>query len=60
MAHCRHCYGNCDGGCLLPGGGDLCIHNPVPKRTAGEWLTLLRTRQFWRRAFWGSRAGERA
>jgi len=57
MAHCRHCYGNCGGGCLLPGGLGLCIHKPVPKRTAGEWLTLLRTRRFWHRFFGGPRAG---
>jgi hypothetical protein len=36
VAHCRHCFGDCGGGCLLPGGGGLCIHKPVPKRTLGE------------------------
>ena len=59
LAHCRHCYGDCGGGCLLPGGGGGCIHKPVPKRTVGERLTLLRTKRFWRRVFWGVRAGER-
>ena len=62
MAHCRHCYGDCGGNCLLPGaagGAGLCIHQPVPDRTFGERLTLLRTRQFWRRILWGVRAEER-
>jgi hypothetical protein len=51
--HCRHCYGDCGGGCLLPGGGGLCIHMPAPKLTAGRRLALLRTRRFWRRVFRG-------
>jgi hypothetical protein len=59
MAHCRHCYGDCGGGCLLPGSEDRCIHKPVPKRTVGERLTLLRTRTFWRRVLWGVLAEER-
>jgi hypothetical protein len=59
VPHCRHCYGDCGEGCLLPGGGGLCIHKPVPQRTAGERLALLRTRKFWRTIFWGDRAGER-
>jgi hypothetical protein len=44
---------------LLPGSGDLCIHQPVPKRTVGERLTLLRARRFWRRVFRGVRADQR-
>jgi hypothetical protein len=55
VAHCRHCFGDCDGDCLLPGGGGLCIHKPVPKRTLGEWLALLRTRRFWSRVSRASR-----
>ena len=55
VAHCRHCLGDCGGDCLLPGGRGLCIHKPVPKLTVGERLTLLRTRRFWRRVFWGTR-----
>ena len=35
--------------------GALCIHKPVPKLAVGERLTLLRTRRFWRRVFWGTR-----
>jgi len=59
VAHCRHCLGDCGGDCLLPGGGGLCIHKPVPKRTLGERLALLRTRRFWGRGFRGPSAGER-
>ncbi len=53
-SHCRHCYGNCPGTCLLPGGGGTCIHKPAQKLTVGQWLALIRTRRFWRRAFWGN------
>lgn len=45
-SHCRHCLGDCAGECLLPGG--LCVHKPVPRRSAREWLVLIRTRGFWR------------
>jgi len=44
---------------LLPGGGGLCIHKPVPKRTLGERLAMLRTRRFWIRVFRGTWVGER-
>jgi hypothetical protein len=47
--HCRHCFGDCDGGCLIPGGGGLCIHQPRPRRPLREYLPLLRTRGLWRR-----------
>jgi hypothetical protein len=57
VPHCRHCYGDCAGGCLLPGGTGLCIHKPVPTRTVSARLKLLRTRRFWRRVFWGVSAG---
>jgi len=52
-SHCRHCLGNCDGTCLLPGGSGLCIHYPVPRRPLREWPTMIRTRGFWHRVFWG-------
>ena len=58
VAHCRHCFGDCGGECLLPGGGGVCIHKPVPKRTLSERLALLRTRRFWSRVFRGAPAGE--
>jgi hypothetical protein len=51
--HCRHCLGNCNGDCLLPGDSGLCIHNPVPKRSMREWAFLVRTRGFWHRVLWG-------
>jgi len=53
--HCRHCYGNCPGSCLLPGTDGLCIHKPTPKLTAGQRLALLRTRWFWHRVLRGTR-----
>ena len=59
VAHCRHCFGDCGGGCLLPGGGDLCIHKPVPKRALGERLALLRTRRFWSHIFRRLLSGDR-
>jgi hypothetical protein len=54
-SHCRHCYGNCPGTCLLPGGGGLCIHKPAPKLTVGQRLALVRTRRFWHRVLRGTR-----
>jgi hypothetical protein len=51
--HCRHCLGDCSGRCLLPGDQGLCIHSPVPRMSAREWLNLVRTRRFWRRALFG-------
>jgi hypothetical protein len=54
-SHCRHCYGDCAGRCLLPGTEGLCIHNPAPRRSARDWVALIRTRRFWRRFFTGSR-----
>jgi hypothetical protein len=53
--HCRHCYGDCPGTCLLPGTGGLCIHQPAPKLTPGQRLALLRTRRFWHRVLHGTR-----
>ena len=54
--HCRHCYGDCPGTCLLPGGGGLCIHKPAPTLTPGRRLALWRTRRFWRRVLRGDRS----
>jgi hypothetical protein len=55
--HCRHCWGNCSGTCMLPG-LDVCIHDvhrsphlPLPAR-----LRAIRTRRFWRRLFYGIHA----
>ena len=54
-SHCRHCYGDCASGCLLPGTNGLCIHSPVARRSARDWVALLGTRRFWRRFFSGAR-----
>jgi hypothetical protein len=54
-SHCRHCYGDCDGKCLIPGAGGLCIHKSSAKLTVVQRLALLRTGGFWRRVFWGDR-----
>jgi hypothetical protein len=54
--HCRHCFGECPGDCLLPGDtGDtgLCMHHPVPGLPWRDWVRLLGSRRWWRRVFWG-------
>ncbi len=53
-SHCRHCYGNCPGNCLLPGGSGGCIHKPA-RLTAAQRLARWRTRAFWRRVVRGLR-----
>jgi len=55
VRHCRHCLGDCPGDCLLPGDEGLCIHTPVRRLSAREWLYLTRTRGFWRSLFVGRR-----
>ena len=57
--HCRHCWGNCDGDCLLPGpAGEagLCIHNPNPRLPWRDRFLLVTVKGFWRRFFWGTHA----
>jgi hypothetical protein len=56
VRHCRHCWGDCDGTCLLPGDTGLCIHKTAPRRSFRERVVLLGYRRFWRRVFWGIRA----
>jgi hypothetical protein len=53
VRHCRHCFGDCPGDCLLPGDQGLCIHNPRVRRSARERLLVLRTRRFWHRVLFG-------
>jgi hypothetical protein len=53
VRHCRHCLGDCAGDCLLPGDQGLCIHRPVPRRSARELLFSIRTRRFWHRVLFG-------
>jgi len=55
VGHCRHCYGDCVGTCLLPGDQGLCLHKPTPRLTFRERVALLGNRRFWHRAFWGVR-----
>ena len=55
IRHCRHCWGDCHGECLLPGDLGLCIHKPNRRLTAREWMLVVPTRRFWRRVFWGDR-----
>jgi hypothetical protein len=54
--HCRHCAGDCRGECILPWDPELCIHSPVRRIPLREWPAMLRTRRFWRRVLWGTRA----
>lgn len=54
--HCRHCWGDCPGDCLLPGpAGDagLCIHRPNPRLSWPDRLRLVTVPGFWHRFFWG-------
>jgi hypothetical protein len=47
--HCKHCWGDCLGSCLLPGDEGLCIHvSPYRGLPLREWPRLMRTRRFWR------------
>jgi hypothetical protein len=51
IRHCRHCWGNCLGECLLE--SVRCIHgwNEKPSRQF-RWQLLL-TRRWWRLVLWG-------
>ena len=46
--HCKHCWGNCRGTCLLPGGAGMCIHTVTPGPPVRDWPRLVGTRRFWR------------
>ena len=54
--HCRHCYGDCPGNCLVPGLDGRCIHGAYPKLPVGRRLARVRTRGFWRRVLRGVNA----
>jgi hypothetical protein len=44
--HCRHCYGDCPGDCLIPGGGGACIHRRASvsfRQQLRIWLWRLRS-----------------
>ncbi len=53
-SHCPHCWGDCHNRCRLPG-LDVCIHQ-APKVLLRDWPRTLRTRRFWRRILFGTRA----
>ena len=55
--HCRHCWGNCPGNCLLPG-LDVCVHDAGrgPKMPLRLWVRAVGTRRFWRRVLLGVHA----
>jgi hypothetical protein len=49
--HCRHCWGKCDGYCLLDDG--TCIHGWNGKHPRHfTWRAML-TRRLWVRVLWG-------
>jgi hypothetical protein len=55
--HCRHCWGNCAGNCMLPG-LDVCIHDVHrgPRLPLSARLRAVRGRRFWRRLLFGIHA----
>jgi len=45
--HCRHCWGDCPGDCMLPGqlGQDgSCIHRAFRRLSFRQWIWLRRQR----------------
>jgi hypothetical protein len=55
--HCKHCWTDCDGTCLLPGAAGeagLCIHKPIPKLPFRQRAMLLGQRRFWHRVLTGT------
>jgi hypothetical protein len=46
--HCKHCWGDCGGGCLLPGDAGACIHRPY----AVPFWQRVRSRKFWTITLW--------
>jgi len=52
--HCRHCYGGCDGGCLIDESG-RCIHGWNGKHPRQFTWQLLLTRGWWHRVLRGFR-----
>jgi hypothetical protein len=51
IRHCRHCWGDCPGDCLLGESGQ-CIHGWNEKRPRQFGRKLL-SRRWWHRVFWG-------
>ena len=51
--HCKHCWTDCGGICLLPGDKGLCIHKPNPRLPLRQLMMNVGNRRFWHRVFWG-------
>jgi hypothetical protein len=56
MRHCRHCYGNCDGGCLI-GDTGRCIHGWNEKHPRQFRPRHLLLRGWWRQVLRGPGRG---
>src|SRR6266852_3465714 len=54
VRHCRHCWGDCLGECLL-GDTGMCIHGRNSRMTPRMRAQWLLRRKWWRRVFWGAR-----
>ena len=52
--HCRHCLGDCGGGCLI-GQPGRCIHGWNGKHPRQFSWQLLLSRRWWHRVLWGVR-----
>jgi hypothetical protein len=56
--HCRHCLGDCPGGCLI-GQSGRCLHGWNGKHPRQFTYQLLLTRNWWHRVIyrvlWGTR-----
>jgi hypothetical protein len=52
IRHCRHCFGDCQGQCLLDDTG-RCIHGGAPRLPWRLRLRLLTTRRAWHHFLWG-------
>ena len=53
VRHCRHCWGNCLGDCVLDYSAGMCIHGrdgAKRMRMQPQWLV---NRRWWRWVLWG-------
>jgi hypothetical protein len=50
--HCKHCWGDCPGDCLLPGVEGRCIHKTSSGPPLRDWPRVMITRRFWRWFLW--------
>jgi hypothetical protein len=56
--HCRHCMGDCGGGCLISQPG-RCIHGWNGKHPRQFSWQLLLNRRWWHRVLWGTKSRSR-